>query len=355
MQDPNHNYVINDGVVTANSHAAAYAQISYQTAWLKHYYPVEYLSALLSSQDTIDDIVAVMSECRRLGIEILSPDINNSIVGFTVEITPTGTKAIRYGLGSIHGIGEKAVNEIILARQGQTDVDYEVITQGIDVENKTGPFIDLNDFFNRINKRVVNKRVVTNLIKTGAFDFIEPNRNQIFNDYLMLRKEKDIITNGLDISTFDDKTKMTYEKELLGLYISGNIFEGLPYTSWFNTPNKGDIEIAGLIVKIKKIKDKTKADMVFLELETQDGTRDVVVFSKVYAKYSSHIIKDSIIVVEGKKDINNQSNKESLIANKLKSPIRKISEPGFKTKFKAEQMEVLIREDPMIELMRIGG
>ncbi|MDI6631807.1 MAG: DNA polymerase III subunit alpha, partial [Thermoanaerobacteraceae bacterium] len=203
------------------SHSAAYAMVAYQTAYLKANYPVEYMAALLTSvRDNSDKVAAYVEECRRLGIAVLPPDVNESRRNFTV--VPGG---VRFGLAAIKNVGETAVEAIIAAR------------------NEGGPFRDFGDFCSRINPRVINRRVLESLARAGAFSSLGHTRSQVLavldgglelaqrsakeKDSHQLSLFGDLENNGYDIridatrEEFPQQELLKMEKELLGLYISG--------------------------------------------------------------------------------------------------------------------------------------
>ena len=209
------------------SHAAAYAVVSYQTAWLKYYYPVEFMAALMTSCiENPSKVSEYILNCRQMGIRILPPDINRSVGNFSVE--PEG---IRYGLSAVKGIGKPVMDAIVEER------------------NRGGEFISLKDFCQRLSGKEVNKRTIENFIKAGAFDGLGGTRKQFMMIYVqildMVNQEKKTSMTGQmslfdimgeeerksfdiklpDVGEYTKETKLAFEKEVLGVYISGHPLE----------------------------------------------------------------------------------------------------------------------------------
>lgn len=209
------------------SHAAAYAVVAYQTAWLKYYYPVEFMAALMTSViDNSSKVSEYILTCRQMGIQILPPDINESVSAFSVS-----NGAIRYGLNAIKSVGKPVIEEIIQERK------------------ERGNFEDLADFINRMSGHEVNKRAVENFIKAGAFDCFPANRRQMMMIYGQImddaaqKKKKDFAgqISLFDFAAEEDKAAfkikipqvseygkedlLAFEKEVLGFYISGHPLE----------------------------------------------------------------------------------------------------------------------------------
>ncbi len=301
------------------SHAAAYAVVAYQTAYLKYYYPVEYMAALITSViDNAGKTSEYILVTRSMGIQILPPDINEGDVGFSVS-----GEAIRYALTAIKNVGRPVIESIVAER------------------NAHGPFTNLKDFIVRTAERDVNKRAVENFIKAGAFDSLGGNRRQYISIYSQVIDgiQKDRKNNmagqmslfdiageeekeDFDIvlpnqSEFPKEIILQFEKEVLGVYVSGHPieeYEGLwrrvitnPTTDFFlqeetNTVKLEDRSkaIVGGIIAEKKTK-YTKNDklMAFLTLEDMVGSVEVIVFPRQYETYAALLTEDEKVFVHG--------------------------------------------------------
>ena len=302
------------------SHAAAYAVVSYQTAWLKYYYPVEFMAALMTS---VVDHAAKISEyiltCRQMGIQILPPDINRSFGEFSVE-----GKAIRYGLTAIKGIG-KPVQEAIVAER-----------------EENGPFTSIRDLADRLTGKEINKRTVENFIKSGALDGFGGNRHQYMLCYAQIldqvaQEKKNSLSGQMSlfdwlgdaaketvdiplpaVEEYDKETLLAYEKEVLGIYVSGHPLQEYE-TLWKKTisavsaqfmPDEetgepsiedGSIQVIGGLIAEKTIKyTKNNKVMAFLTIEDLLGSVEVVVFPRDYENYSRYMEKDAKVFVRGR-------------------------------------------------------
>ncbi|MBN2403630.1 MAG: DNA polymerase III subunit alpha [Spirochaetes bacterium] len=293
------------------SHSAAYAVISYQTAYLKANYAIEYMAALLSSQpDKKEDVIQYINDCKSMGIQVLPPDINTSEYDFTVQ-----ESSIRFGLGAIKGAGSKVIDAIIQSR------------------NKSGRFNTLKDFLENIDTAVLNKGVLEALIKAGAFDSIFDNRAALFNSIDLITE----IAKNLQIdkasgqgSLFDteeasgsgssvidlpaiddwtDKKKLNYEKEVLGLFISGHPLEkykheiaDLPCTSIsdLGEAGSGEAAIVGIITNLKVKSSKSGKLFGIANIEDTGGIIEALFFPNVYQRYSELIESDEPLMVKGK-------------------------------------------------------
>ena len=314
------------------SHSVSYAFISYQTAYLKTYYTVEYMASLLTSIMGNNDKVALyIKECRNMNIAILPPDINQSLVNFTV----VEGKAIRFGLAAVKNVGEKAIKSII------------------DERKKKSNFISFLDFCQRVDLRVVNKRVIESLIKCGAFDSIGAKRSQLLavldvtlkngQEYQRSKEngqtsifdlfEKNSLdkNNGNyqdklpDVLEFPKNELLAMEKEMLGLYISYHplndykekIKKIITATSieLANLSDRSTVVLAGVINNIKRKTTKNGSPMAFITLEDLDGTVEIISFPKVYEKCKEIIKKDEIIIIEGYLDV--AEGKIKVIAEKI--------------------------------------
>ncbi|MCR5589987.1 MAG: DNA polymerase III subunit alpha [Lachnospiraceae bacterium] len=302
------------------SHAAAYAVVAYQTAYLKYYYPVEFMAALLTS---VIDNTAKVSEyiysCKGMGISILPPDINRGVAGFSVS-----GDSVLYGLASIKGVGWPVIEAIVNERE------------------KNGDFTDIYDFLSRMDGREINKRVVENFIKSGAFDTLPGTRKQLMSVYAaymdgILKDRKQNMAGQMtlfDIAGQDAKADMSmelpdvgeypknemlaYEKEVLGVYVSGhpleeyesvwrrtitNVTTDFAYDEEIGTSKASDgqkVTIGG-IIETRTVKyTKTNKVMAFLTIEDLLGTVEVIVWPDDYEKNSRYLEEDSKVFIEGR-------------------------------------------------------
>ncbi len=311
------------------SHAAAYAVVSYRTAWLKYYYPVEFMAALMTS--VIDKSVKVSEyilTCRQMGVKVLPPDINESLLAFSV--TPDG--AIRYGLYAVKSVGRPFIEEIIAER------------------DENGKFHSLEDFVERTISGDLNRRAVENFIKAGAFDCIADTRRQLLMvvnvviDRVTKRKkhsmsgqmslfdlvsdeEKQSLEIGMpDVREYAKEDLLAMEKEVLGIYLSGHPID--EYESlWRKNITRtsadlirdeetgeaavadGEQAVIGGIVAGKNIKyTKHNQVMAFLTIEDLLGTAEVIVFPKSYQQYSSLMEDDAKVFVAGRVSLDDDKN-----------------------------------------------
>lgn len=287
------------------SHSAAYGKISYWTAYLKHYFPTEFMAAVMSNdasdQDKVND---AMREARRLGIKILPPDVNESELGFTVA----GNKQIRYGLEGIKGIGPAAVSQIMKVR----------------------PVKSLKDFYERADKRKIHKGVMSKLIKVGALDCFDKNRKALLQQYFELREEPEVFIEEYKNLNFTKQEKFAWEKELIGMYITGHPFDEFDLPGWKDAPLNSKIDCVGTVVRKKQIVTRNGNDMAFIDIETREGVLNVVIFPSQFSNVvkrdddgkiiSSKIDKGSIVRIKGKKEINSRNDELQVIANYITNP-----------------------------------
>ncbi len=315
------------------SHSTAYARISYQTAYLKAAYPVEFMTALLTSEkDNMDKIVEYIDEANRMKIKILPPDTQESFSKFTVIDASAQKGVIRFGLSAVKNVGQTAIDSIIEARK------------------KSEGFKDLFEFFRNIDTRVVNKKVIESLIKCGAFDRFGYKRSALFTivdklltaasnfhkdrqggQYSFFDVQGD--TNAFRQSLFIDipnipewpeNQLLAFEKEMLGFYITKHPlvnFEGL-LKKLSNCPTKKlssrkdgeEISIGGILSKVKFTTTKrTGEKMAIATLEDLDGTVEVLFFPSCYQKAANHIKKDKFIYIRGRLSLREEEPK--IIAN----------------------------------------
>ena len=320
------------------SHAACYAVISYQTAYLKAYYPAEFMAAMLNSfLGNLDKIPQYVDECKTLGIEILKPDINNSNTKFTVE-----QNKIRFGLGSIKNVGTIPVEIIVKERE------------------KNGKYQSFTDFCERIANEAVNKKCVESLIKAGCFDEFEQTRSTLLASFeLIIDQIQSNNKKGMQgqVSMFDlggskeeqeslneikytfneqeelsNKELLSIEKEMLGIYISGHPLEKLrkqieaqtninsmqiknitqvnnlnpeeanpTISTNINKFTDGQkVKYAGIITQIKKKYTKNNKIMAFVTIEDLYGTVEVIVFENAYMNAGKSLVEENIVMVDRK-------------------------------------------------------
>lgn len=294
------------------SHSAAYALVTYQTAYLKAHYPVQYMAALITSvRDNSTKVATYIEECRRLDIEVLPPDVNESRQSFT----PVGQK-IRFGLTALKNVGPGAVEFIIRNREQE------------------GPFSSYADFCRRIDTKTINKRVLESLIKCGAFDSLGHRRAQLMasvdsglslaqqtqrereNGQLSLfdffdEDDGDAMHLELpDIAEYPEKQLLMLEKETLGLYISGHplieyraALDRLATTTASELSELADeapVVLGGVIMAVKKINTRKGDTMAFLTLEDLTGIVEVLVFPRPYNSNKLLINVDEAVLVKGR-------------------------------------------------------
>ena len=293
------------------AHATAYAMIAYQTAYLKVHYPVEFMSALLTSERAnVERIAVLISECEKMGIKVLPPDINESFRNFSVV---PKEKKIRFGLLAIKNVGHNVVTAIISERK------------------EGGLFKSFSDFISRIESKDLNKRSLESLIKAGVFDKFE-QRNQLLDNIenildfnREIRKNKSNGQKSLfdGISNFspnlklkivkpiDTGQKLLWEKELLGLYVSSHPLENFRKILEKKTTKVSEltfssknhrIRIGGIISKIKRILTKTGKSMLFINLEDLSGKIEVVVFPAIIERNPAAFQENKIVLLSGRVD-----------------------------------------------------
>ncbi|MCD6461042.1 DNA polymerase III subunit alpha [bacterium] len=305
------------------SHSAAYAMISYQTAYLKANYPVEFMAAVLSNEITNPDkITLYIDECKRMGIEIFPPDVNQSFSAFTVV-----KNNIRFGLSAVKNVGAQAVEAIIKARK------------------ENGEFTSLYDFSEKADPRQVNRKVLESLVKCGAFDSIGTKRSQMFAciDRAIDRANEtyqDKISGQFSLFDGDDDNDalieadqempdmqewepyqmLQFEKELLGFYVTGhpldqfkNIFDIFKFDSIANlktAKSSKPIKLAGIITKIKIMLTKRNNEkMAVAIIEDYNDAMEVLLFPKVYSQCSDFLAADTSVYITGKLEVNDKKYK----------------------------------------------
>ncbi len=314
------------------SHAACYAFVSYQTAYLKYYYPLAFMAALMSSvMDHAGKVSEYILSCKQMGIAILPPDINEGESEFSVS-----GNGIRFGLSAIKSVGKGAAAEIIRNRE------------------ENGRFLHLEDFVNRMGHKEVNKRTLESFVKAGALDSFEGNRKQkmLLIPELIDRKSKDskAISGQMSLFDFGDSGQqesfrlqlppveefskadlLAFEKEMVGVYISGHplddYMEEIRAKANANTLDfvpdeesgeakrqEGDkVSIGGLITQVSIKTTRTMQTMAFAELEDVFSTVELVVFPKIYEKYRGILQEDAKLLIRGKASFNADENGKIIV------------------------------------------
>jgi len=297
------------------SHSAAYAVITYQTAYLKANYPIEYMAALVSSvMSTQDKVPFYIAECKRMGIKILQPDVNSSEMSFSIK-----NDCIVFGLKAVKGVGENVILEIIEARK------------------KDGEFKSLYDFCKRVSSNVLNKRALEALVKAGGFDSINKNRRQLFegleDTYLTaFKKQKQELSGqtslfGLvnsdnsentfsdipvlpKVPPYSDEENLKFEKDVIGLYVSGHPLDRFTLQlerfsthaiSELSEERDGiSVTLGGIILNCMIRQTKKMANMAIFTLEDLTGTVEVIAYPDSYNKYIEFISNDVKVLLHAK-------------------------------------------------------
>ncbi|CAN2193525.1 DnaE DNA polymerase III, alpha subunit [Candidatus Nanopelagicaceae bacterium] len=294
------------------AHSAGYGVVSFWTAYLKANYPTEYMAALLTSvRDDKDKSALYLSECRRMGIKVLPPDVNES----DAEYTPRG-KDIRFGLAAIRNVGEGVVASVKAARESK------------------GAFTSFGDFLAKVDANVCNKKTIESLIKAGAFDslqhprkglmaihleaidsVIETKRAEAIGQFDLFGGDSISQVAGLDIeipsTEWDKSTLLTFEREMLGLYVSDHPLLGVEHVLRSHTdmsisqllddgPQDGMVTIGGLITGIQRKVSRQGASWAVVNVEDLEGAIEVLFFSNTYNQYALSLTEDRVVVVRGR-------------------------------------------------------
>lgn len=294
------------------SHAACYALIAVQTAYLKAHYPAAFMAAIMTSDhENLDRIAIEVAECRKMGIELLPPDINESYSEFAIV---PDTNNIRFGLGAIKNVGLGPIEKILEER------------------SEGGKFINLEDFCKRVDATVINKKVMESLIKCGAFDSLG-NRDVLLNNIPIItsyasRVQKNALSGQIDIfgtssmsnevpplaleppkQKPDPRSHLLWERELLGLFISSHPlddfrnyleFKTQSIKDFDNTNDSSPTTVGGIISAVRQIYTRNNDPMAFVKIETLDGDIEIVVFPRVYEKHKEAWSVDTVVEVKGK-------------------------------------------------------
>ncbi|WP_049721542.1 DNA polymerase III subunit alpha [Gilvimarinus polysaccharolyticus] len=320
------------------SHSAAYALVSYQTAWLKTHYPAHFMAATMSSDmDKTDKVVTFIEECRTMGLTLLPPDVNRGELKFTVD----DDNNVIYGLGAIKGLGEGPVDSIIHARE------------------TGGPFNDLFDFCARVDPRKVNKRALEALVRSGAADNLGPSCNfdrdravmfaaiteavktaeqsaanasagmvDLFGDVVpSAASTEDVYREFSRVRPWSMKERLTAENETLGLYLTGHPID--EYDQEINflvssrianiTPEKSSQRIGGLVVATRTMKTKRGETMAFVTLDDRTGRIEIAVFSDTFNECRELLVKDALLLVEGQISHDDYSNSLKMRADVVRN------------------------------------
>jgi DNA polymerase-3 subunit alpha len=294
------------------SHAACYAMIGYQTAYLKAHFPAEFMAALLTSdQDNIDRIAIEAEECRDMGIEVLPPNINESFEDFAVIVDSNGTERIRFGFNAIKNVGHVVAHKIVEERK------------------RNGKFKSLEDFFERVETKDLNKKSIEALAKVGAFEELGERKQIVENVESILTFIKNVqkMKNSNQASLFGEtitksysiplektepanqRQKLQWEKELLGLYVHGHpALDYQPYIEKFAVPlNRLSqemvgqrISVGGVIQKVQKVLTKNQQIMYFIVIEDMKGKIELLVFPKVLERINKLWEEEKVIIAEGR-------------------------------------------------------
>ena len=309
------------------SHSAAYALLAYQTAYLKAHYPVEFMAALLTSViETKDRVPFYIEECRQKGIEILVPDVNESMEHFTVN-----GKKIRFGLAAIKQVGHQAIQAIL-------------------TERKQGPFLSLPDFCERVDLTYLNRRALENLIKAGAFRSLHPSTAQLLAvleacyaqglawqeqqnskqlslfDLDGLERPQTMVITFPEVREFTSKEILQMEKEVMGLYLSGHPlseYRGLLQQKKCTIIEELNLEwdrkwvtLGGIITTLKRTITRKGQTMAYFTLEDLTGSLEALIFPSNYLKLNKFLAEDLPVLVEGR--LNFQEDQPKIMVDNLK-------------------------------------
>lgn len=305
------------------SHAACYGLIAYWTAYLKAHYPEAFMAALMTSdQSDIDRLAIEITECHHMGITVLAPDVNESFVEFAVV---PNKKQIRFGMAAVKGVGVGAVEEILRARE-------------------EGKFESIEDFAKRVSTQKFTKKAWESLIKTGGFDSFGDRSDLLFNlesiQAFASKIQKETLSSQIDLfgsmgstagvsasislepatKKFTEKEKLSWERELLGLYISAHPLDN--YDKYFEEQtamlaslksykNNDSLTVGGIISSIRTILTKSGTKMAFVKLEDKSSETEIIVFPNLYEKIGQQLLIDSVVKINGKLNYLDKNGKET--------------------------------------------
>ncbi|MBN1562757.1 MAG: hypothetical protein JXA10_02890, partial [Anaerolineae bacterium] len=318
-----HNFVAND-IIVHNSHAADYAVLTCQTAFLKCHYPHEYMAALMSVQrDDSGKVSLFAADCARMGIQVLPPTVNDSLLDFSIQTLDDGERAIRFGLGAVKNVGVGPLEHVLAERE------------------KKGRFTDLDDFCRRVDTRILNKRPMESLIKVGALDdFAEryvllAALEKIISFSANYHKAKDVGQMSLfgeatgvdfgaeesilgsmhDVTPVPQREMLNWEKDLVGLYVTDHplkpIMAQLQRAMTHTTAELEElgeamqdrqVTIAGLVTGLRAFTTKNGDMMAVATIEDITGQMSAVLFPRTWASYKDKVDEDAVVIVRGKAD-----------------------------------------------------
>ena len=327
------------GYAFNKAHSAAYGLISYWTAYLKTHYPVEFMAALLQGASTNKDKTALyLGEARRMGIQVLSPDVNESVF----EYSAVGD-VVRFGLGAIRNVGRNAVDDIIKER-----------------ESGHGKYVNFPDFVRRVPLSALNRRLVESLIKAGAFDSVDPNRRALFtiheaaiNSVVGIKRKQaegqfdlfsdlddsaeqdgmgDAMVSVPDVEEWDKKTKLNFEREMLGLYVSDHPLSGMQSVLSSlremsiahlidragTMPDGQQVTVAGLITNVDRRVSKKGNPWAIVTIEDLESSIQCMFFGKVYEAAAPELAVDTVVQIRGQ--VERRDETVSLRATEFKVP-----------------------------------
>ena len=331
------------------SHSAAYALVSYQTLWLKTHFPSEFMAAVMSADmQNTDKIVTLVEECRHMKLSLVLPDINVSKFTFTVD----DELQVVYGLGAIKGLGEGPVSSLLEAR------------------DEGGPFKNLFDFCDRVDLKKVNKRALDSLVRGGAMDKIGPSRARMMETIgeavkragqnarnqsvgiidlfgeVVPDDSEDVYQGSENVREWSEKERLNFEKDTLGLYLTGHPFDQYEKEVRQFSPNaianlkssRSKTTIVGLIVDIRVMKNKRGQTMCFVTLDDRSGRIEGMLFADTYDDCREAIVKDTIVAIEGVAKIDDYSGLMKLRVSNVRSLLEARS--GF-----ADRLEVSLDQN----------
>ena len=361
------------------SHSAAYGLVSYWTAYLKANYPTEYMAALLQSvKDDKDKLAIYLAECRHMGIQVLPPDVNESEAMFTAV-----GDAIRFGLGGIRNVGHNVVDGIVAAR------------------NEHGHAANFAEFLDHVPLVVCNKRMIESLIKAGGFDSMGHTRRSLMEIYelaidevitikrnqengqddlfadLAFAEEKPVSHNAevMDLPEWEKQTKLAFEREMLGLYVSDHPLQGLEHVlqrhrdhslgvvaSPEGPPEGSTVTVCGMVTQLTRKQTKTGQIWAILNVEDLDGSVEVMVYSRTYEQVATQLATDVVVKVRGR--IKRGDDNVSLQASEVSLPEITADGPGGGpitiqlpvtrcTPPVVEQLKVVLRQHPGTQEVRV--
>lgn len=303
------------------SHSACYGLISYWTAYLKAHHPEAFMAALMTSNyGDIDKLAIDIAECRKMGIDVLAPDVNESFLEFAVV---PGTKQIRFGMAAIKNVGKGAVEEILRAREGG------------------GKFASIEDFATRVSTRSVNRKTWDSLARAGAFDSFHPRDHILHNlDKILAygsKIQKDVDSGQADLfggslqdmsrlemdkppQITPEREQLLWERELLGLYLSNHPLE--PYRVYLDEQvapiaklnvdmDGAKVEVGGLVTTVREIVTKKGQKMAFVGIEDFEGELEMIIFPGIYSDKTELFVPDTVIKVSGKLNSKDRDGKDT--------------------------------------------